>query len=678
MIAITDSGCDLSHPDLVFTPVATHFNGAEAESGPGPYNANPDPADVNGAHGTLVAGIAAATLNNGVGVAGVAGGCSILPARVFPNPTNSRLAAAINWSNTNGAKVINMSWGGGAPSALITTAINNAWAAGIVLCAATGNQYGAVEVASIPVIYPATLANCIAVGASDKNDQRKRQASADGERWASHWGPEIDVVAPGVNIWSSDPLAAAGWNSNSGGPMNWQGVSYPSCGDASGNYFALMGGTSGATPHVAGLAALLMLKYPTLTNQQVRDIIERSCDKVSPALYAYANDAAHPNGTWHTQVGYGRINAQKALTYADVMIADHSVDVGAVPSASLSGGSWVPQPFWTYQPFVTQSSNPAALPGDHQAAVAGQDNWVHAVVRNNGPAIATSVLVKWHMMDYPNTELIYPSDFNAANQIASAKIGPIAVGAEVPVEALWPQAKVDIASGFIHPCMVVSATTSQDVGGQLGTYVYQYNNIAQHNISFGPAEAITPGFEPAWMPFAVGNPAATARNAQLVFDVTRLHGAKAYLDLDPDRDDFYVRRMVEKINDGQPTHGDGCCSLTIRTDTRLRYACPGMSAEITLKAGSTIKLPCGCDDRTVSARDVRLIDASWTRVGGRELIALDGDLPRIELPMTPGVIVPVAVGIALADGPAPDDGTTIHVTQVSAGVPTGGVSLRLG
>jgi subtilisin family serine protease len=676
VIAITDSGVDLSHPDLLLTPVATHFNAVEAESGPGPYNAAPDPAYVNGAHGSLVAGIAAAVLNNGLGVAGVAGGCSILPVRVFPNPSNSRLAAGINWSVANGARVINMSWGGGAPSALISTAINNAWAAGVVLCAATGNQYGAVEAASIPVIYPATLPNCIAVGATDQNDQRKRQVSADGEQWASHWGPEIDVVAPGVRLWSTDIQGTAGWNSNNGGPMSWQGVSYPSCGDGTGDYFALMGGTSGATPHVSGLAALLMLKYPALTNQQVRDIIERTCDKVNPATYPYANDAAHPNGSWHQQVGYGRINASAALTYTDVMIADHSVDTGAVPSSALSGGSWVPQPFWTYQPFVTTASNPGATPVDHVDAVAGQNNYVHAVIRNNGPAVATSVLVKWHIMDYPGTELIYPTDFNVGNLIASTTVGPIAVGAEVPVEALWPQANVDIAAGFVHPCMVVLATCGQDVGGQLGSYVYQYNNIAQHNISVGPAPKFSLGLEGPWMPFAIGNPASRARSAVLVFDTSRLKGARAYLDLDPDPEDFYVRRMIDRNKAAGQDHR-GCCAMTLSTDARVLVTCAAYSAELTLKAGSSVILPCGCGQGGMSREDLRLTDASWTRIDNREFVALDGGTPRIALPLTPGLIVPVAMRVIPPEAAGPGDSHILHATQVSEGVPTGGVTLRV-
>jgi Subtilase family len=307
IIGLPDSGVDLTHLDLFLTPPGTHFNAAEAETGAGPYNAAPAP---TAPHGTLVAGLAAAVLNNASGVAGVAGGCPILPARVLPNPTASRFAAGINWCVAHGARVINLSWWA-ARSSIIETALDNAWAAGVVLCAAAGNNPPAAS-----LVFPASHSRCIAVGATDRDNRRKSRTSPDGEQWESLFGPELDVCAPGVQLWATDIQGNGGWNDNGGGAKTWMGVNYRSCGDAAGDYFSLMGGTSGATAHVTGLAALLLLKYPTLTNQQVRDIIEKTCAKVSPGVYAYANVAGHPNGTWHSEVGHGLINAHAALKCA--------------------------------------------------------------------------------------------------------------------------------------------------------------------------------------------------------------------------------------------------------------------------------------------------------------------------------------------------------------------------
>ena len=229
---------------------------------------------------------------------------------MLPNPTALRFASAINWCVTHDARVINISWFT-APSGVLTTAIDNAWAAGVVLCAAAGNQD------TVPVVFPASDPSCIAVGAIDQVDRRKSLTSPDGEQWASAQGPELDVCAPGVQLWSTDMQAAAGWNDNNGGPKRWMGVNYSQSGDASGDYFALMGGTSGATPHVSGLAALVMLRFPSLTNTQVRELIESTCTKISPAQYGYAVVAGHPNGTWHQEVGYGLIDAYAALMHAD-------------------------------------------------------------------------------------------------------------------------------------------------------------------------------------------------------------------------------------------------------------------------------------------------------------------------------------------------------------------------
>jgi len=307
------------------------------------------------------------------------------------------------------------------------------------------------------------------------------------------------------------------------------------------------------------LAGLLFSAYPALTNQQVRDIIERTCDKISPGLYAYAHTAGQPNGTWHPEVGYGRINCDRALHYADVMISDHAADTGAVPSTTLVGSVWTPAPFWEYQPYVTAASSPAALPPGDPAEI-GQDNFVHALVRNNGPAAAQNISVTWHLLDYPGTELIYPADWNAANQIAAATIASLAAGADVVVQALWPQASVDTGSGFVHPCMTVRATFSGDVGGDLGPHVFEYNNIAQHNISYvnnylsagAPRHVFS-------MPFAAGSKHGRSRRAELRFDTTRLNGARAFLDVAPSPANPLVGRMLrDNAAAGARDGGAGC------------------------------------------------------------------------------------------------------------------------
>ncbi|MCC6425734.1 MAG: S8 family serine peptidase [Phycisphaerales bacterium] len=341
IVAVLDNGFDVSHPDLKFTPnvdgVYTHFDGRSAvkDGLAPPYNAGWGPAEPTGlyAHGTLVAGIIGASPNN-FGVVGVAGGCSILPTRIAssgPAAASKYAQAALRWARLKGAKVVNMSCHfGGTPG--LHAEMQLAWQAGIILCAAAGNQGThlpsgtALEDSPLPVKYPAWDERCIGVGASDEADQRKRQASTDQQQWASHWGAELDVVAPGVQVWTTDIQGHYGASPHT----SVFGVDYPrsgafpiGIGGTSPDYITLMMGTSAAAPHVAGLAALMLMKlsgnadFNALTPENravaIHTMIKHTCDKVNPDIYQYVGTA--PNSRCD-EMGFGRINALAALERA--------------------------------------------------------------------------------------------------------------------------------------------------------------------------------------------------------------------------------------------------------------------------------------------------------------------------------------------------------------------------
>jgi hypothetical protein len=178
-------------------------------------------------------------------------------------------------------------------SSTIATAITNAVTngrngKGCVVLFASGNNNGAVS-------FPASLDNVIAVGASSQCDQRKSPTSCDGESWGGNFGTGLDVMAPGVKIYTTDIHGSAGYNS--------------------GDYRADFNGTSSACPNAAAVVALIFSVNSNLTGQQARNILETSCDKVGGYSYQ-SNVAGQPNGTWSSDAGYGRVNAQTAVCLA--------------------------------------------------------------------------------------------------------------------------------------------------------------------------------------------------------------------------------------------------------------------------------------------------------------------------------------------------------------------------
>ena len=315
VIAIVDTGCDLNHEDLAakYVPVADRRDVVAGTNTP-----NDD-----FGHGTCCASLAAAATNNGLGAAGVGWNCRVMPIKLLQSGfinSEADIVSAIDWARTHGANVVSMSWFWTGGTSNADTAFAAAAAANVVLVAASGNFNG-------PIIWPARNPHIMAIGASDKSDHRKSPASPDGECWGSNFGPEQSVIAPGVLCWAANNTnGGASFNNNNGGPMNWACVNYPSSGTADEKYVALMNGTSAATPHVAGLAGLLLSVDSGLSNTQVRNIIEQTADKTGG--YAYANDGLHLNGTWHQEPGYGRINVFRALNVLFAHVATAIVNGG--------------------------------------------------------------------------------------------------------------------------------------------------------------------------------------------------------------------------------------------------------------------------------------------------------------------------------------------------------------
>lgn len=251
-LAVVDTGVDANHPDLQGR-VLPGYDFANGDS---------DPSDDNG-HGTAVAGTAAATGNNGFGVAGVAWGVSILPVKVMGangSGSYSAIANGINYSADRGARVINLSLGGTSSSRTLESAVNYAYSKGSALIAAAGNNGN-----STPV-YPAAYSNTVAVSALNKADTLPS--------W-SNYGSYVAISAPGEGITTTWP----------------------------GNSYVTVSGTSFSSPIVAGTAALALSVNPLLSNKNIRDLLVTTADDLGAPGY-------------DIYFGAGRVNTAKATSAA--------------------------------------------------------------------------------------------------------------------------------------------------------------------------------------------------------------------------------------------------------------------------------------------------------------------------------------------------------------------------
>lgn len=289
IVAVIDWGVDYSHEDLA----------ANCWSGIGydfvDNDSDPYPSD-GASHGTPVAGILGAVTNNDKGVAGVAGGWAgeggirIMHLRagyweLYLEMDPAAAAQATDYAVAHGARVINMSFGGWTPHSALASSINNATSNGVLVVASAGN-YRTFDPQTIQ--YPAKYSNTVAVGATISTDERKHLNDWTGETWGSCYGPELNVMAPGINVRTTDITGGAGYST--------------------GEYFDRFSGTSASAPHVSGLAALILSINPSLTWQQVRDILCNTADKTQ-----WMNGNNFTN-----EYGYGRVNAYRALLSASV------------------------------------------------------------------------------------------------------------------------------------------------------------------------------------------------------------------------------------------------------------------------------------------------------------------------------------------------------------------------
>ncbi|GAA2895175.1 hypothetical protein Acy02nite_39600 [Actinoplanes cyaneus] len=275
-VAVVDTGVDGAHIDLT-GKVLTGWDAIADKSGGN--------TDANG-HGTHVAGTIGAVTGNTIGVSSVAPDTKILPVRVLGADGSgymSDAAEGIVWAADNGAQVINMSIGSTSKVTAVSNAVAYARSKGVTVVAAAGNE----RASGSPTSYPGADAGVIAVAATDSADKVASYSNA---------GSYVDVAAPGSAIVST----------------------YPS---ALGRSYAGMSGTSMASPHVAGLAALLKAAQPSLTPDQIEQAMVKSAVDLGTA--GKDND-----------FGYGRVDAVAALATVATSAPTTAPTVSKAPSTA--------------------------------------------------------------------------------------------------------------------------------------------------------------------------------------------------------------------------------------------------------------------------------------------------------------------------------------------------------
>ena len=295
-VAVFDTGVQKNHPDLV----DNIYGGVDATG----HHTGGDIYNEYDRHGTSCAGIIGAKGNNSIGIVGVSYEGLIVPIKMantiiisgkdYMDITDCRYAFSLVSALNMGVRIFSNSWSSSGSTFKcmknnINFCINKPFSGkGCVFVFSSGNK------SKSKVGFPSSLANVLSVGAIDKDGSCAI---------FSNYGWNLNLVAPGVGIYTTDRTGNNGYTNS--------------------DYDTAFGGTSAACPFVAGVAALVLSVNPNLTQREVRYIIESTCQKIqpetNPTAYVYANIPGHPSGTWSERMGYGLVDAYKAVSLALAM-----------------------------------------------------------------------------------------------------------------------------------------------------------------------------------------------------------------------------------------------------------------------------------------------------------------------------------------------------------------------
>lgn len=378
IVAFVDSGCKLDHPEfagriwhnkkeLAGNHIDDDKNGfADDVVGWNFQYGNNNPTDDFG-HGTNVASIVGENGNNGVLFSGIDWRCKLMILKALDSNnagSYSIWASAIYYAVDNGARVINLSLEGHGSSSALEAAITYAYNHNVLPVACMGNFNSAVP------SYPAACTHAFGVGSVNSNDTRTHPFFWDPSS-GSDWGSDIKVVAPGNYIYGLNH------QSNTADNIYW-------------------GGTSQATPHVVGLAALLLAQMPGRTVDSLEAIIERTADD------QVGNPSEDTKG-WDQYYGYGRINAYKALRagMSGVASETQSYATSISPNPASSFAKITTSPFSNANIEVADVSGRVLVRQDSRSGSITLDlhslpNGVYFVRTSNGTTVEHQKLVVEH------------------------------------------------------------------------------------------------------------------------------------------------------------------------------------------------------------------------------------------------------------------------------------------
>jgi subtilisin family serine protease len=262
-VGVMDTGIDVRHPDLKDVEMDYDHGGLSGD-------------DMVG-HGTHVAGIITANANNAVGISGVAS-CKLSVWKIFPDEPiegefyvdHERYWQALRQAELSGVRVVNLSIGGTIPEQVESLLFRRLQRKGITVVAAMGNEYHEGN----PTSYPAAYGDVISVGSIAETRRRST---------FSNTGRHIDLVAPGSNVLSTVPMRRSPYRAETA--------------------YAAWSGTSMATPHVAGAAALLATRFPEKSGTEIREQLRDTALKI-PAM---------KDRSWTREYGSGLLSVTNAL-----------------------------------------------------------------------------------------------------------------------------------------------------------------------------------------------------------------------------------------------------------------------------------------------------------------------------------------------------------------------------